>query len=130
MPFGELRDRWCTVVVSSCRELLGQVPLRAQPSLPVADKSLPLFCSLARLPVIHRRQVGTTSTHHPPYVLGYTRVPMGRTTRSPPAMERKSRSAAPSSDRGLKPACVQAEALVNAEQHGALNAFPGLVHTA
>ena len=29
-------DRWCMVVVSSCREMLGQVPKRAQPLSPVA----------------------------------------------------------------------------------------------
>ena len=30
-------DRWCMVVVSSCREMLGQVPQRAQPLPPVAS---------------------------------------------------------------------------------------------
>ena len=30
-------DRWCMVVVSSCREMLGQVPQRAQPLSAVAS---------------------------------------------------------------------------------------------
>src|ERR1700733_10554978 len=35
-----------------------------------------------------------------------------------------------SSDRRLQLACVKSESLVNANQHVALNTFPGLVHTA
>ena len=35
-----------------------------------------------------------------------------------------------SSDRRLQLACVKSESLVNADQHAALNTFPGLVHTA
>ena len=37
VPFGEFRDRWCMVVVSSCREMLGYVPQRAQPLSLVAS---------------------------------------------------------------------------------------------
>ncbi len=36
----------------------------------------------------------------------------------------------PSSDRRLQPACVKLESLVIADQHTAVNTFPGLVHTA
>ncbi len=36
----------------------------------------------------------------------------------------------PSSDRRLQPACVKPELLVIADQHAAVNTFPGLVHTA
>ncbi len=36
----------------------------------------------------------------------------------------------PSSDRRLKLACVKLELLVIADQHAAVNTFPGLVHTA
>ena len=36
----------------------------------------------------------------------------------------------PSSDRGLQPAPAKSELLVIADQHAAVNAFPGLVHTA
>ena len=35
-----------------------------------------------------------------------------------------------SSDRGLQPAHVKSELLVIADQHAAVNTFPGLVHTA
>ena len=38
--------------------------------------------------------------------------------------------AGPSSDCRLKPACMKLELLVIADQHAAVNAFPGLVHTA
>ena len=36
----------------------------------------------------------------------------------------------PSSDRRLQLACVKVESLVIADQHAAVNTFPGLVHTA
>ena len=58
-----------------------------------------------------------TSNHHAPYVLGYTRVTMAGTTSRQTAMLSKSLKT------GL-------ESLVNADQHAALNTFPGLVHTA
>ena len=35
-----------------------------------------------------------------------------------------------SSDCRLKPACMKVELLVIADQHAAVNTFPGLVHTA
>ena len=38
--------------------------------------------------------------------------------------------AGPSSDWGLQPAPMKSELLVIADQHAAVNAFPGLVHTA
>ena len=43
--------------------------------------------------------------------------------------ERISKSG-PSSDCGLQPAHMKSELLVIADQHAAVNAFPGLVHTA
>ena len=36
----------------------------------------------------------------------------------------------PSSDCRLQPACMKLELLVIADQHAAVNTFPGLVHTA
>ena len=71
-----------------------------------------------------------TSNHHAPYVLGYTRATMVGTTRSEVARRSKSFKADPSSDCRLKPACMKQELLVIADQHAAVNAFPGLVHTA
>ena len=35
--------------------------------------------TLDRLPLTKRRKVGTTSNHHAPYVLGYTRATMAVT---------------------------------------------------
>ena len=71
-----------------------------------------------------------TSNHHAPYVLGYTRNTMavnrGRQYRE---VERTPKSR-PSSDRSLQPDCVKSESLVIADQHAAVNTFPGLVHTA
>ena len=42
----------------------------------------------------------------------------------------KSLKNGPSSDCRLKPACMKVELLVIADQHAAVNTFPGLVHTA
>ena len=71
-----------------------------------------------------------TSSHHAPYVLGYTRTTMvgnrGKQSREAEQIP-KSRL---SSDRRLQPACVKSESLVIAGQHTAVNTFPGLVHTA
>ena len=66
-------------VDSSCREMLGYVPQRAQPLLLVTIIKLG---TLARLPAKSRRKVGMTSSHHAPYDLGYTRATMGCTERS------------------------------------------------
>ena len=86
--------------------------------------------TLGRLPGITRRKAGTTSNHHAPYVPGYTRNTMainrGKQSREAEQIP-KSRL---SSDCRLKPACMKLELLVIADQHAAVNTFPGLVHTA
>ena len=71
-----------------------------------------------------------TSNHHAPYDLGYTRATMAGTEGCDPARGSGSRKAGPSSDRRLQPASVKPELLVIADQHAAVNTFPGLVHTA
>ncbi len=71
-----------------------------------------------------------TSSHHGPYVLGYTRATMAGTARSETVTWSKSRKAGPSSDWSLKPDSMKVESLVIAHQHGAVNTFPGIVHTA
>ncbi len=71
-----------------------------------------------------------TSNHHAPYVLGYTRATMAGTTASEPARGSQSQKTGLSSDRRLQLACVKLESLVIADQHAAVNPFPGLVHTA
>ena len=86
--------------------------------------------TLAGLPLTKRRKVGTTSNHHAPYDLGHTRTTMavnrGKQYREVEQIP-KSR---PSSDCRLQPACMKSESLVIADQHAAVNTFPGLVHTA
>ena len=71
-----------------------------------------------------------TSNHHAPYDLGYTRNTMvvnrGKQYRE---VEQNPKNDL-SSDRRLQPACVKLELLVIADQHAAVNTFPGLVHTA
>ena len=71
-----------------------------------------------------------TSNHHAPYVLGYTRATMAHTKGSEPARVSESQKRRPSSDCRLQPACTKLESLVIADQHAAVNTFPGLVHTA
>ena len=55
---------------------------------------------------------------------------MAGTAGSDRASGSESHKAGPSSDRGLQPAPAKPELLVIADQHAAVNAFPGLVHTA
>ena len=86
--------------------------------------------TLVRLPGTTRRKVGTTSNHHAPYVLGYTRATMAETKGSDLVRGSGSHKNSPSSDRGLQPAHVKSELLVIADQNAAVNTFPGLVHTA
>ena len=71
-----------------------------------------------------------TSNHHALYDLGYTRTTMAFNK------EKQSREAEQiskkrlSSDCRLQLACMKSESLVIADQHAAVNTFPGLVHTA
>ena len=71
-----------------------------------------------------------TSNHHAPYVLGYTRATMVGTKSCELVRVSESQKAGLSSDCGLQPAHMKSELLVIADQHAAVNAFPGLVHTA
>ena len=71
-----------------------------------------------------------TSSHHAPYDLGYTRATMDGTTRSDPVKASGSLKAVLSSACRLQLACMKLESLVIANQHVAVNTFPGLVHTA
>ena len=78
----------------------------------------------------NRRKVGMTSSHHGPYDQGYTRATMGSTEGSKIARSSKSQKAVRSPDRSLQLDSVKSESLVIANQHVAVNTFPGLVHTA
>ncbi len=71
-----------------------------------------------------------TSSHHGPYVPGYTRATMVGTMGSNTARWSESQKAGLSSDRSLQLDSVKSESLVIAYHHDAVNTFPGLVHTA
>ena len=71
-----------------------------------------------------------TSNHHAPYILGYTRATMAGTKRSETARWSKTHKTGPSSDCSLQLDYMKLESLVIADQHAAVNTFPGLVHTA
>ncbi len=71
-----------------------------------------------------------TSSHHGPYVPGYTRATMAGTMGSDAARWSESQKADLSSDRSLQLDSVKSESLVIAYHHDAVNTFPGLVHTA
>ena len=83
-----------------------------------------------RLPGITRRKVGTTSNHHALYVLGYTRTTMAINNGEQYSDVEQIPKNRLSSDCRLQPACMKSELLVIADQHAAVNTFPGLVHTA
>ena len=71
-----------------------------------------------------------TSNQHGPYVRGYTRNTMvvnkGKQNREVEQITKSDLS----SDCRLQLACMKLESLVIADQHAAVNTFPGLVHTA
>ena len=71
-----------------------------------------------------------TSNHHAPYVLGYTRATMVGTKRGEVVKLSETPKTDPSSDCRLQLAYTKSELLVIANQNVAVNAFPGLVHTA
>ncbi len=68
----------------------------------------------------NRRKVGTTSSHHGPYVQGYTRATMGRTKGCESASSSQSQKAVLSSDWRLQLASMKPESLVIVDQlrHG------------
>ena len=71
-----------------------------------------------------------TSSPHGLYIQGYTRVTMGVTKGSETVTWSESQKSPLSSDRSLQLDCVKLESLVIADQHAAVNTFPGLAHTA
>ena len=71
-----------------------------------------------------------TSSPHGPYTQGYTRATMAGTKGSNTARWSESQKAGPSSDWSLQLDSMKLELLVIADQHAAVNTFPGLVHTA
>ena len=71
-----------------------------------------------------------TSNHHALYALGYTRATMEDTKGSEIVILSKPQKVFPSSDCTLQLEYMKMELLVIADQNAAVNAFPGLVHTA
>ena len=71
-----------------------------------------------------------TSSPHGLYDQGYTRVTMAGTMGCEPARVSQSQKTGPSSDWSLQLDSMKEESLVIADQHAAVNTFPGLVHTA
>ena len=71
-----------------------------------------------------------TSSHHAPYVLGCKHATMAGTKGCETARWSESQKAGLSSDWGLQLDPMKLESLVIADQHAAVNTFPGLVHTA
>ena len=71
-----------------------------------------------------------TSNHHAPYDLGYTRTTMAVNRGKRDSDVEQTPKNGPSSDCRLQLAYMKMELLVIANQHVAVNTFPGLVHTA
>ncbi len=80
--------------------------------------------------MINRGKVGMTSSHHGPYVPGYTRATMAGTEGCNAARWSESQKTSLSSDWSLQLGSMKSESLVIANQQVAVNMFPGLVHTA
>ena len=80
--------------------------------------------------MLNRRKVGTTSSPHGPYTQGYTRATMVGTESSNTVRCSESQKAGLSTDWSLQLDSMKLESLVIADQHAAVNTFPGLVHTA
>ena len=78
----------------------------------------------------NRRKVGMTSSPHGPYAQGYTRATMIGTKGCKAARWSQSQKTNLSSDCSLQLDYMKLESLVIADQHAAVNTFPGLVHTA
>ena len=71
-----------------------------------------------------------TSSPHGLYVQGDTRDTMAGTEGCQPARGSQSQKTGLSSDWSLQLDSMKLESLVIADQHAAVNTFPGLVHTA
>ncbi len=127
LPFGA-----GTQVLHVCRQLVS----RDVGLSPATSATLVACChqvklgTLARLPAICGRKAGMTSSPHGPYIPGFTRATMAGTKGCNTARWSQSQKAGLSSDWSLQLDSMKSESLVIADQHAAVNTFPGLVHTA
>ena len=71
-----------------------------------------------------------TSSHHGPYVQGYTRATMVGTNGCELARGSQSEKTDLSTDKSLQLDSLKSESLVIPDQQAGVNTFPGLVHTA
>ncbi len=71
-----------------------------------------------------------TSSHHGPYVQGYTRATMVGTNRRELVRGSQSEKTGLSTDKSLQLDSLKLESLVIPDQQAGVNTFPGLVHTA
>ena len=71
-----------------------------------------------------------TSSHQPPDVLGCTRATMADNMGGDVVTRSETHKVGTSSDQRMQLAFVESEVLVSADQHDAVNKFPGVVHTA
>ena len=71
-----------------------------------------------------------TSSHHGPYVQGYTRATMVGTERSECESTSRTQKSDRSPDWSLKLDSMKLESLVIVNQNVTVNTFPGVVHTA
>ena len=113
-PRGVPSDRWCMVVVSSCREMLGQVPKRAQPLSPVAiGQRRELWGHCRRKP----EEDGDDVKSARPLFPGPHTCYNGRHRGKRPGDRKRIPKAVPSSDWSLQPGSTKLESLVIADQH-------------
>ncbi len=80
--------------------------------------------------MVNTEEGGMTSSPHGLYIQGDTRDTMDGTEGSQAARWSQSQKAVLSSDWSLQLDSMKLESLVIADQHAAVNTFPGLVHTA
>ena len=84
----------------------------------------------ARLLSLRGGKVWMTSSPHDIYIKGDTRDTMVGTKGSQVAIRSQSQKAYLSSDWSLQLDSMKLELLVSADQHAAVNTFPGIIHTA
>src|ERR1700752_4190103 len=114
-------------VVHGCRQLVsGDVGLSpATSATPVPCCQRVMAGTHGRLPVTNRRKVGSKSSHHAPYVLGYTRATLADTKGCKLARGSESQKVGLGSDWRLKLASMKAELLVIADQQCRGEYVPG-----
>ena len=114
-------------VVSSCREMLGQVPQRAQPSSCVTSGSAGDSQETAR---DKREEGGDDVKSARPLRPGPHTCYNGSDSALQPREGELIAKSYLSSDSTLQLECLKLESLVIVGQHTTVNTFPGLVHTA